>query len=772
MRRLLGAILFLLLSFVYTTSAQSTYATTETIVHDDIERRYSIYEGADADKLLMVLHPFASSGRAMEVITGFNDIADDYGFVVVYPDAVDMFWDDGGFAAGKPSYEFAIDDFGFIATLMDNVSSEFNLNSRYVAGMGNGGQFAYALACQSPDEIDGIAVVSTLMIDHIDNTCEANSATDGIDVLMIHGQNDHLHVEEGRTFETGTYILGAQDTFITWLERNNCDPESRLNYRQTTLVTYENCLNDTRTAFFSVIGGGNNWFSTADTVNNYQIDASHIIGAFFDEAESWHELTQQPSPNPNRLPRTHTLYVPPTIDYSLDLPLVLLLHGRFANAPSQAYASAFNRIAKRDNVIALYPDAINTEWTYGSGLPQYEVQAHDDDTFLDMLIDNLDTKLPIDRERMYVTGLSNGGLMTQRLACTRADTYAAFAAVAATAPLGVTTLCDNTPAIPMLIMMGTADTIMPWQGATATDQSGRPIYVTAPMDNTGAFWANHNGCEGQYEPTNIPSDDPDSEVQVWRTSDCVSDTEVVIYAVIGGGHVWHGVRDFEDAQLGEVNMDINASEEIWTFFQQYDLSEPREPAPAEPTSEPIAEETEPEDEYATQREIIQELRGGGYTLYYTLDLDMPFECNSDGSVNLPDDVAAQIEAIQAAFELMSFPIGRVTAIDDCRALAVSDSLYGEPTISFADVDTQALFLLLSRPTDGDTLHLIVGDNDVISQLIQREVPVGNTLIVLPRAASGYQVLSVVPNEGWDFLATVYNRILERDGDDAFDNPDE
>ena len=801
MRRLiLAAVLLLILSVTQLASAQENHAETRYMTHDAVERTFHVYAGDEADKLLVVLHPFASSGRAMEVITGFNQVADEQGFVVAYPDSVDMFWDDGGFDDDKPGYEFAVDDFGYITQLMDDLSAEFNLAERYVTGMGNGGQFTYALACQMPEQLDGIALVATLMIDHVEQNCAGTEATSGLDVIIIHGQNDHSHLDEGRTFETGGYILSSEATFITWLERNQCDPDSRLNYRQTTLVSYDSCNDGSRTAFYSVIGGGNNWFRANDSINNYDIDATTIISAFINHEDAWYELTQQPEPDSDRVPRTFTLYLPPTTDFSIEMPLVVLLHGKTANASSQAYSSAFNRVAKRENIVALYPEGLETVWNYGKDIEGYPTEAQDDDVFLDMLIDDIARDVAIDRDSMYVTGLSNGGLMTQRLACTRAETYAAFASVAATAPFGLSQLCEDTPPAPILIMMGTADSIMPWQGYVAQDAEGRPFYITAPMDATAAFWADHNGCATSFERNLIPSTDPDSEVQVWTFNDCPDDAQTLIYGVVGGGHVWHGARDFENALLGEVNMDINASEEIWTFFKQHsyatstetvsveqenqeqeqveqdetDNSEAEATAEAQiETPEPSeAQETSETQQYEQQRAIISELRGGGYTIYYILDLDEEFACSDDTEINLPNEVLEQVQGMQEAFELMEFPIGRVSAVDDCRALAVSELLYGEPSATLPAIDSSNLFLLLSRPAPDATLHLIIGDNDVISQELQRDIPAGNSFISIPQGASGYQGLSLVPNTGWENLGSIYRIITDAEGENAILTPDE
>jgi polyhydroxybutyrate depolymerase len=91
---------------------------------------------------------------------------------------------------------------------------------------------------------------------------------------------------------------------------------------------------------------------------------------------------------------------------------------------------------------------------------------------------------------------------------------------------------------------------------------------------TLGFWAYHNECTGDVEDKLLPQsgDSPETSVQIFTVQGCPEGAEVVLYAIIGGGHNWSGVPDRISEQIaGNVNLDIEASEVIWEFFSNYTL---------------------------------------------------------------------------------------------------------------------------------------------------------------------------------------------------------
>jgi polyhydroxybutyrate depolymerase len=129
------------------------------------------------------------------------------------------------------------------------------------------------------------------------------------------------------------------------------------------------------------------------------------------------------------LERSYTLHLPNDTAPTAPAPLVLVLHGRTGTGAGTARLTGFDERADAHGFLALYPDGVGNEWSYAHGIPGY--QGPDDAEFLMALIDDIAARYPVDLDRLYVTGISNGGFMVQRLACEFPDRFAAFASVAA-----------------------------------------------------------------------------------------------------------------------------------------------------------------------------------------------------------------------------------------------------------------------------------------------------------------------------------------------------
>src|SRR5690606_4645641 len=113
----------------------------------------------------IALHPFASSGKALRALSGLDALAERDGFLIAYPDSVDLYWDDG---RPRPSWfpePEPVDDIGFLAALIDDVSARYTVDPARVVltGLAQGGELAYAAACQMPERFAAVAVVGATM---------------------------------------------------------------------------------------------------------------------------------------------------------------------------------------------------------------------------------------------------------------------------------------------------------------------------------------------------------------------------------------------------------------------------------------------------------------------------------------------------------------------------------------------------------------------------------------------------------------------------------
>jgi|GEM_PF-359900 len=774
MQKILFLLIFLLLSMA-TTQAQISNDTYNplAIEHDGIERLAHVYEpDGEITGAMIALHPFFSSGRAMEAISGLNTIADERGWVMIYPESLEPYWDDGRFAAGLPPANSAVDDVGYLATLSDTLRENYEIDTVYLTGLAIGGTMAMRAICETPEKYDGVAIVNALMWSYQEQYCTANENPAIMDMLFIKGSDDHIYWTEGRPINNAQWvILSARDTVNIWSSRNTCGEFIASEVTRSVLATAD-CADDTQIAYLPVINGGNNWSKSGEnTLNNRGIDTARVIAAFLAGDDDWETLTAQPE-IPEDNPRSYIVYVPTSYDPSTPTPVVISLHGRGANNFSQAASSGFNAVAEEHGFIVVYPQAYDPNfnnpqladavWNYNLDTPLMAL-AHDDDAFLDAVVDDLALVLNVDMNRLYVNGLSNGGYMTNRLACTRGDRYAAFAAVAANAPFGIGEHCQDGVHAPIMLYHGTADTISPWEGAQVTPAGmTQPIYILAPIPNTLAFWVNQNGCEQDYQQTALPNTDPDSRIIFASYTNCPDDSAVEIYAVVGGGHVWHGVQDFDNDFVGEVNMDINASEAIWAFYSQFTLDGRDESVTNTiVTGEPnvtgfgvpefpltLAEmQNQSQEEPSPETQVITALQSGGFTIYFALDLAEPFDCEA----NSPDEaIFSQMTNNHDAFTRIGVTIGTISTLDDCRAVEAG-SAFADDAVTFSGDDLASA--LLTAPEEG-TVNIVIGDAQQISTELGLDVAAGQS-VLMQSTGDAYTPLAVVPDNGWTTLADNY-----------------
>jgi len=271
--------------------------------------------------------------------------------------------------------------------------------------------------------------------------------------------------------------------------------------------------------------------------------------------------------------RGYALYIPSSYQKDEPVPLLMALHGRPGNAQRMADLTSFNSRADQHGFIAVYPQGIRQYWNYLHGILGYR-QHPNDSEFLLKVIDAVKSEYNIDNRRVYVTGISNGGFMAQRLACYAPHKFAGFASVAAGGFAGMSVDCESNEPVNLLYMHGTADTKVPWNGLSVKDTDGNPQLVTMSIHDSVNFWVDRNRCSAEVNQMEIPPRDSSSltRVKTFASTNCELNAEVVLFAIIGGGHNWPGVADFIPASIaGRVNMDIHASDVIWSFFSAKQL---------------------------------------------------------------------------------------------------------------------------------------------------------------------------------------------------------
>lgn len=266
------------------------------------------------------------------------------------------------------------------------------------------------------------------------------------------------------------------------------------------------------------------------------------------------------------LARTYLLHVPAG-ESGEKLPLVVALHGAKGEGASQEKLTGLSALADETRAfVVVYPDGIDASWNDGRpGSPAAE-QGVDDVAFVDALLDHLATTVGIDPTRVYVTGMSNGSMMTQRLACELGDRIAAIGPVAGLLPDVLEGACVDAPPMPTMMFFGTDDPLMPYEGGELALGAGG---VVLSAEATLAFWADQAGCAGEANVTPLPAGEEEDGVQVLehRFQDCSGDAIVVMHELRDGGHTWPGGWQYlPEVAIGKTAEDVDASRLLWAFF--------------------------------------------------------------------------------------------------------------------------------------------------------------------------------------------------------------
>ncbi|WP_230469921.1 alpha/beta hydrolase family esterase [Lujinxingia vulgaris] len=268
----------------------------------------------------------------------------------------------------------------------------------------------------------------------------------------------------------------------------------------------------------------------------------------------------------DRLERTARVFIPSTYTPGEPMPVVFVLHGGFGSGEQIEERSAeFNPIAEREGFIVIYPDGVASDgllkartWN-GGDCCGYASEANIDDVgFLMALLDELEAELCVDTARVYSTGMSNGAIMSYRLACEASDRIAAIAPVAAPQAFEP---CEPTHPVALLHIHGTDDPNAPYEGG---EGCGFSNFAFPPTMEGVELWRDANLCEG---PSADLLDLGDGLCQTLGSCE----RPVVRCLIEGGGHSWPGgyppAINLRRCEGGQHSTDFAASEVIWRFFR-------------------------------------------------------------------------------------------------------------------------------------------------------------------------------------------------------------
>ena len=264
------------------------------------------------------------------------------------------------------------------------------------------------------------------------------------------------------------------------------------------------------------------------------------------------------------LSRDYILFVPDSYDENENTPIVFNLHGGSSTAEEQLnYISDMRSLSDNEKFILVYPQASSD----ANGIPIWNLGGVnskatdvDDVGYISHLIDRISEFYSVDRDRIYVTGFSNGGYLSFELACKLSSKIAAFASVAGHMFIDTYNECSPTHPTPFLSINGTED-----------NYDGIGEYYL-PVENSNNYWIEYNNTD--LNPNVVDLEDINtsdgSTVKYYSWKNGSNGVEIDHYKVIGGEHTWPSLNSNSDK--GESNGDIDSDRIIWEFFSRFDIN--------------------------------------------------------------------------------------------------------------------------------------------------------------------------------------------------------
>ena len=276
----------------------------QSIIYDGRTRTYLIhipssYNNSTSFPLVIALHGGGGNSRSMMAKTGFNDLADEKGFIVVYPDGTGRFknrlltWNAGHCCAY--ALDNNIDDVGFIRVLIEKIQDTYKINSSriFVTGHSNGGMMSYRLGAELSDIIAGIApVAGTIGGKESENSSlyiipEPNNP---VSVIALHGKLDEsVPYDGGHGINTSgsRFDLSVNESISFWVQYNECNIMSERNISESGNIIIDSYLdgrNASDVVLVTIMEVGHWWpGSNNDPSENPEINGTYIIWEFFED---------------------------------------------------------------------------------------------------------------------------------------------------------------------------------------------------------------------------------------------------------------------------------------------------------------------------------------------------------------------------------------------------------------------------------------------------------------------------------------------------------
>ncbi len=276
----------------------------------------------------------------------------------------------------------------------------------------------------------------------------------------------------------------------------------------------------------------------------------------------------------DRLERTYILHVPPAANEPL--PLIIVLHGTYGTGRKMQVELGFDPYADQRGFYVAYPDAYQkpgeretARWNDGRGTLESSLAGIDDVKFLVSMVDDIAAQVPLDRSRVFVTGASNGGMMTYRLGCETSGVFAGIAPVIGDIPEPIFDSCNPSAPLNVLAINGDSDPFVPFDGGEVCSDTPSIFceggWVKSQPESLAKFAA-ANGCDLALQSDTLPIVvDDGTFIEQQTYTNCSSKAQVMAYIVHNGGHTWPP-RESQVQAGGQATANLDATQVIVDFF--------------------------------------------------------------------------------------------------------------------------------------------------------------------------------------------------------------
>lgn len=277
------------------------------------------------------------------------------------------------------------------------------------------------------------------------------------------------------------------------------------------------------------------------------------------EGRGKHAATQRRAVVVDTRRRTYWLHIPDA--RAAAAPLLIALHGHGGNGRMMQRLTGLDALADREGVVVAYPDGTGwhglrpLSWNAGGCCGYAQGAGVDDLAFLRALIDDAASVVPLDRERVYVTGISNGAMLAHRAGC-ELPGIRGIAPVAGTRSVPP---CDPAQPVSVVAFHGTADGYVPYAGGRGSRRHDGRVDLAVPQ--AIARWATAEGCGAATD--DVIRDAPQRVTQ--RTYECPAGVGVALITIDGGGHAWPGGQ--RAWRFGDAPASLPANDLMWEFFE-------------------------------------------------------------------------------------------------------------------------------------------------------------------------------------------------------------